>query len=95
MRNDDDSRDLSDVDAASYRWGYLVLAYGILGIVAYRAFVHDQTSWDLLALVVGGGVITTAYRATRGETTGWWRATSGFAAIVALILAAWLAARFR
>ena len=48
------------VENASYRWGYLVLAFGLLLSTAYRAFARDESSWDLLALVVLSGVVTTA-----------------------------------
>ena len=48
------------VENASYRWGYLLLAFGLLVSTAYRSFARDETSWDLLALVLLSGAITTA-----------------------------------
>ena len=48
------------VENASYRWGYLLLAFGLLISTAYRSFVRDESSWDLLGLVILSGVITTA-----------------------------------
>ena len=50
------------VDRAGDRLAYLVLSYGLLVIVAYRAFVDGQPSWDLLGLVVAGGGVGAAYR---------------------------------
>lgn len=47
---------------ASYRWAYLVLSYGLLLAVAYRGFVRDEASWDLLALVMIGGAVSTFYQ---------------------------------
>ena len=42
--------------------GYLVLSFGLLVIVAWRAFVLGEASWDLLGLVVLAGAVATAYR---------------------------------
>jgi hypothetical protein len=76
------------VENASYRLSYLVLSFGLLVLVAYRAFVHHQSSWDLLALVVLGGGVGTAYQgAHRVLSKGW-----VVAALVAILLAALLAA---
>ena len=57
------------VDRAGDRLAYLVLSYGLLLIVAYRAFVDGQPSWDLLALVVAGGIVGGAYRIVRRTAT--------------------------
>ncbi len=50
------------VENASYRLAYLVLSFGLLAAIAYRAFFLDQPSWDLFALVVIGGGIATFYQ---------------------------------
>ena len=50
------------VENASYRWAFHVFAYGLLLIVAYRSFVANETAWDLLALVIVGGMVTSAYQ---------------------------------
>lgn len=63
------------VDRAGDRLAYLVLSYGLLVVVAYRGFAEGQASWDLLGLVVLGGVVGAAYRM-------WKRALSREAAIV-------------
>jgi uncharacterized membrane protein len=63
------------VDRAGDRLAYLVLSYGLLVVVAYRGFAEGQASWDLLGLVVLGGVVGAAYRL-------WNRALSREAAIV-------------
>ncbi|HYD53039.1 MAG TPA: hypothetical protein VEA99_10440 [Gemmatimonadaceae bacterium] len=57
-----DERTLA-VQNAGFRWAYLFLTFGVLGSVAWRAFARDEASWDLLALVVGTGVVTTGYQA--------------------------------
>lgn len=65
MNNNPVSRDerTTTIENASYRIAYLVLSYGILACVAYRAFFLMQSSWDLLALVIFGGLTTTIYQA--------------------------------
>jgi len=53
------------IDESADRLAYLVVSYGLLAIVAYRGFVDHATSWDLLGLVVLGGVVGFAYRLGR------------------------------
>jgi hypothetical protein len=61
-----------DVETASYRWAYLVLSFGLLIMVAYRSFVHHESSWDMLGLVVLGGLVSTAYQAFHGALSRQW-----------------------
>ena len=56
-----DERTVS-VENSSYRWAYLLLSFGVLAVVAYRGFVWRESSWDLLALVVLSGFVTTFYQ---------------------------------
>ena len=80
-----DERTVS-VENASYRWAYLILTFGILASVAYRGFVRDEQSWDLLGLVMMAGAVTTLYQGSRRVLTrSWlWRSVAAFA--LALIL---------
>ena len=57
-----DERQVS-VDRAGDRLAYIVVSYGALVIAAYRSFVERQATWDLLALVIVGGLVGWAYRA--------------------------------
>jgi 1,4-dihydroxy-2-naphthoate octaprenyltransferase len=50
------------IENASYRLAYLVISFGVLVSVAYRSFILKQSNWDLLALVVLGGVTATLYQ---------------------------------
>ena len=50
------------VENASYRLGYLVLSFGLLLIVAYRGYALQESNWDLMALVILGGLATTFYQ---------------------------------
>lgn len=81
----------TSVENASFRWGYLALSFGLLAAVAYRGLARGENSWDLLALVIGGGVVTAAYQgANRVLTRQWFTlcavtilAAAGLAAAVA------------
>jgi hypothetical protein len=53
------------VEQGGDRLAYIVLSYGLLVIVAYRSLVDRQASWDLLALVVLGGIVSVGYRRSR------------------------------
>ena len=50
------------VENASYRWAYLFLSFGLLVLVGYRSFVHHESPWDLMTLVVLGGMLSAAYQ---------------------------------
>lgn len=76
------------VENAGYRWSYLLLSFGILASVAYRSFALDQTSWDLLALVLIGGAVNTAYQGRHHVLYRRWAITSAVTLVIAAILAA-------
>lgn len=50
------------VENASFRWAYLVLSFGLLGLTAYRSFVWRENPWDLMALVVLAGAVPAGYQ---------------------------------
>jgi hypothetical protein len=84
------------IDHAVDRIGYLVVSFGLLVIVAYRSFVNGEAAWDLIGLVILGGIVGLGYRAARqGLGSGRWRVmlvvTMGLAFIVAALVT--LAAR--
>jgi hypothetical protein len=72
---------------ASYRWAYLVLSFGLLVSTAYRAFARHESAWDLLALVILGGVVTTFYQGSRQVLSRRWAVASAAAALLALVFA--------
>jgi hypothetical protein len=76
------------VENASYRWAYLFLSFGLLGLVAYRSFVHRESPWDLMALVVLGGFLTAAYQRFHKVLTAQWAATCLLTIVAAGALAA-------
>jgi hypothetical protein len=71
----------------SYRWAYLFLSFGLLACVAYRAMARNEAAWDLMSLVVAGGVITAAYQGAHGVLHRRWLwmqlAVVGLAAVIA------------
>lgn len=72
------------VENSSYRWAYLLLSFGLLIVVAYRSFVWRESSWDLLALVILGGLVTTLYQWFHKVLTRRWV----FVALIGALLAA-------
>ena len=75
------------IDLAADRLAYLVLSYGLLLVVAYRAFVLRESSWDLLGLVVLGGVAGVGYRAWHGALSGRWATVVGLSIAAAALVA--------
>jgi hypothetical protein len=76
------------VENASYRWAYLVLSYGLLLSTAYRGFVRDEASWDLLGLVLLGGAVSTFYQHSFRVLPRRWVWVSVGAVLLAVVLAA-------
>lgn len=76
------------IDLGADRLSYVVLSYGLLVIVAYRAFVLGEASWDLLGLVILGGLVGVAYRfRMRAVARGW-----AVVVVATVVIAAALAA---
>jgi hypothetical protein len=86
-----DERTVS-VENASFRWAYLFLSFGLLLSTAYRGFILHEQAWDLLALVVLSGVVTTLYQGRQHVLTRRWLILSVTAITAALILGAVLVA---
>jgi hypothetical protein len=78
------------IDSAADRLSFLVLAYGLLAIVAVRGF-NGEASWDLLGLIVLGGAVGLAYRLRKRAVSRPWTSvligTMLAAAVVAAIIA--------
>lgn len=75
------------VENASYRWGYLVVTYGLLVIIALRAFILQQSSWDLFTLVIISGLVTTAYQGLHQIFTRKWIYLFGATVVIAALVA--------
>jgi hypothetical protein len=76
------------VENASYRLGYMVLSFGLLVIVAYRSLVRQDAGWDLLALVILGGAVTTFYQGIHRVLSQRWALAAVLTALLAAIVAA-------
>ena len=85
-----DERETS-VDQAADRLSYLVVSFGLLAIVAYRSLVGHEASWDLLGLVILGGLVGTAYRVRRRVVSRRWELVAVGTAALAVVVAAILA----
>ena len=75
------------VDRDGDRLAWLVLSFGLLAIVAWRAFANDQASWELLGLVILSGLVGAAYRMASGVLTSRAVAVVGITIAVAVIVA--------
>lgn len=75
------------VEHASYRLAYLFLSYGLLVLVGYHSFVRGESSWDLFALVILGGLVTTGYQASQHVLGRRWAKVTLLTMIVAAVLA--------
>ena len=78
------------IENEAYRWSYLLLSFGVLAIIAFRAFVWGEACWDLFALLILSGVVKTAYQARQRALFPRWAKvtlmTMAAAAVVAAIL---------
>jgi hypothetical protein len=79
------------VENTSYRYAYLVLTYALLADVGWRSFVRHEAAWDLMALVIVGGVVGTLYQASQKVLSRSWVKTALLAAFAAGMVAAILA----
>ena len=75
------------IDLAADRLAYLVVSYGLLVAIAYRSFVRGDAAWDLLGLVVLGGLVGVAYRIRNGVFSGRWAAMLFATIVIAAIVA--------
>jgi hypothetical protein len=79
------------VENAGYRWAYLLLTYALLVDVMYRSLIRREATWDLLALVVVGGAVCTAYQARQKILAHGWVMKAVLVACIAGVIAAVLA----
>jgi len=75
------------IENSSYRWAFHVFAYGLLLIVVYRSYMTNQPAWDLLALVIVGGAVSSAYQWAHNILTKRSAATAVMGAVLAALLA--------
>jgi hypothetical protein len=81
----------SHVDLVADRLAYLVVSYDLLAVVAYRGFNGAGPTWDLLGLVILGGIVGMAYRLARGVLAGRWVALVLITILIGIVVGAVLA----
>jgi hypothetical protein len=75
------------VENASYRWAYLVLTYALLLDVMYRGLFRNDAAWDLMALVIGGGIFCGVYQARQKTLVHGWVMKAVLGAVIAAVAA--------
>jgi hypothetical protein len=85
----------SAIDRAADRLAYLAISYGLLLVVAYRSLVERQASWELLGLVLLGGLVGTVYRLRHRVMTRTSALVAGLTLAIALAVAAIIAIGLR
>jgi hypothetical protein len=75
------------VENASYRWAYLVLTYALLLDVMYRGLFRNDAAWDLMALVIGGGIFCSVYQARQKILAHGWVLKAVLGAVIAAVAA--------
>ena len=78
----------TSVENAGYRWSYLVLSFGLMAIVAFRSFSRGENSWDLLALILLGGIVNAVYQGMHHVIYRRWVVLAAVTLVAAALLAA-------
>lgn len=76
------------VENGSYRWAYALLTYALLVDVMYRGLFRNEAAWDLMALVIGGGIFCGVYQARQKTLVHGWVMKAVLGAVVAAVIAA-------
>ena len=75
------------IDLAADRIAYLVVSYGLLVSAAVRSFVNGDAAWDLVGLVVLGGIVGLIYRLRQGVVSGRWALMLAVTIAIAFVVA--------
>ncbi len=78
------------VENAGYRLSYLILSFGVLASAAYRGLAAGEQPWDLLGIVVLGGLVHTLYQAWHRVVYPRWLVLVALTVASALLVAALL-----
>lgn len=60
------------VENASYKWSCIFLTYALLLDGMYRGLVRQEAAWDLMAMVILSGGISTIYQARQKALPQGW-----------------------
>ena len=76
------------VENASYRWAYGVLTFALLVDVMYRGLFRNEAAWDLMALVIGGGIFCSVYQARQKILAHGWVMKAVLGGVISAVIAA-------
>ena len=82
-----DEREQS-IDLAADHLAFLVICYGALGLAAYKSLALGQGAWDLLALVIAGGLTGFVVRIAQGAAGPRWTVSVAVVMVLAAVIAA-------
>jgi hypothetical protein len=74
------------VENASFRIGYLILAFGSMVLIVIRSILFQQSNWDFFALIIISSLAATIYQAKNKIISMSWKWV--YLMIAAAILAA-------
>lgn len=75
------------IENFSYTIGYKFIAYALLLDVIYRSIKFNEAPWDLLAIVIISGIVTTIYQYKQKILVKNWLRTIWFMSIITAIVA--------
>lgn len=75
------------VENASLSLGYKLMSFAILIDVIYRSYFLGDSSWDLLGIVIGTGLVVTVYQGRQRIITRGWVKTALLTGLVAAAVA--------
>jgi hypothetical protein len=87
------------VENTSYKWAFIFLSFALLIDVMYRAMFRHEAAWDLMALVIAGGVGCTIPQMRQNVWTRRWVRDAVLIAcaagvVGAVVVIVWLASGF-
>ncbi|PKM58313.1 MAG: hypothetical protein CVU98_01600 [Firmicutes bacterium HGW-Firmicutes-3] len=61
-KNNEKDERTTFIENQSYKYGYIILTFGILINIIYRSFRLNEAPWDLFGLIFLSGLVTTVYQ---------------------------------
>lgn len=75
------------IENVSYKFGYNFIAFALLIDVMYRGVRNNESSWDLLAIIITSGLVMTAYQYRQKILEKTWLKSVALIFVIALIIA--------
>lgn len=82
------------IENQSYKYGYMVLTFGILIDIIYRSVRFNEAPWDLFGLIFLSGLITTSHQYRYEIFSKNWLVSVLILALISAIIAAIVALLF-